>query len=58
MHVKLKEATNLLSLVFLLINDLINGLRLHQLLLTKSTEKYGKLMQTELISKITNEKKD
>ena len=51
---------SILSLVFLLISDLTNGLCLHQFLETKSEEanKSLKLMQIELISKITNEQKD
>ena len=49
-----------LSLVLLLISNLTNGLRLHQFLVTKSAEanKSVKLMQMELIIKITNKKKD
>ena len=49
-----------LSLVLLLISNLTNGLRLHQFLVTKSEEanKSVKTDATELISKITNEKKD
>ena len=49
-----------ISLVLLLISNLTNGLRLHQFLMSKTTEanKSLKLMQMELISKITNEKKD
>ena len=50
---------DVLSLVLLLISNITNGLRLHQFLVTKSEEanKLVNLMQTELISKITNEKK-
>ena len=49
-----------LSLIFLLISNLTNGLCLHQFLGTKTTEgnKSLKLMQMELISKITNVKND
>ena len=44
------------SLVLLLISNLTNEFRLHQFLGTTTIE--ANSMQTELISKITNEKKD
>ena len=49
-----------LSLVFLLISNLTNGLRLHQFLETKTIEanKSLKPMQTGPINMITNEQKD
>ena len=55
-----KLLINFLSLALFLISNLTNELRLHQFLVTKSGEanKSKKLMQTEIISKITNEKKD
>ena len=55
--VKRKRGFHHLSLVFLLISNLTNGLRLYQFLATKSAEA-NKSVKTELISKITNEKKD
>ena len=51
---------NYLSLVLLLISNLTNELCLYRFLRTKNTEanKSLKTDATELISKITNEKKD